>query len=64
MMLARDRLRISSQLFFEEFAGDAGFLEQSESDSARLLTVLALVTLKATGKPVAFEDSRVFRRRE
>ena len=47
--------------FLEEFAGDLGFMGQSEPDDPpHLLAVLAVVASKALGQPATFDDSRVF----
>ena len=47
--------------FLEEFAGDLGFMRQSEPDDApHLLGVLVLVASKALGQRATFDDSRVF----
>ena len=51
--------------FLEEFAGDVKFLNQSDPDDARhLLPILAYVASKAIGRPVKFDDSKVFLLRE
>jgi hypothetical protein len=47
--------------FLEEFAGDLGFLRQSQPDEARpLLAVLKEIARRALGGPVAFDESKVF----
>ena len=51
--------------FLEEFAGDTGFIQQSEPDIApHLLAILAQVVAKALGHRLAFDDSKVFLLRE
>ena len=48
--------------FLEEFAGDVGFLSQSEPDDAPpLLAVVRHVASKVMSRPVAFDESKVFR---
>jgi hypothetical protein len=50
--------------FLEEFAGDVGFLRQSEPDDARhLLAVVRHVTSRAMNRQVTFDESKVFRLR-
>ena len=47
--------------FLEEFAGDAVFLRQSDSDDApHLLEVVRQVVSKALGRSVKFDDARLF----
>jgi hypothetical protein len=47
--------------FLEEFAGDAGFIEQCEPDQAlHLMAVLGHVAAKALGKPATLEQPRAF----
>ena len=51
--------------FLEEFAGDVKFIELSEPDDApHLQSVLTQVASRALGRPIAFDDSKVFWLRE
>jgi hypothetical protein len=48
--------------FLEEFAGDTGFMEQSQFDeSPRLLAVLGQVASRALGQPASLEQPRMMR---
>ena len=48
--------------FLDEFAGDVGFMEQSDAEEApHLVAVLAHVAGRALGNPVALEGVRVMR---
>ena len=47
--------------FLEEFAGDAGFIQQCVPDQAlHLMAVLGHVAAKALGKPAVLEEARAF----
>ena len=47
--------------FLEEFAGDAGFIQQCVPDQAlNLMAVLGHVAAKALGKPATLEEARAF----
>jgi hypothetical protein len=47
--------------FLEEFAGDLGFMNQSQAkDAPHLLTVLTHVAAKALGKLAPLEQARIF----
>ncbi len=51
--------------FLEEFAGDTGFMRQSEPDgSPQFLAVLRNVASKSVGRSVTFEQLRLLRVRE
>lgn len=64
-MLHPTDYELALNYFLEEFAGDVKFLDASEPDEApHLLAVLARVVAKALGRPVAFDEAKLFLLRE
>jgi hypothetical protein len=60
-MLHPTDYELAVNYFLEEFAGDVGFLKQSEPDPARpLLAVVKQVASRALNCPVTFAESKVF----
>jgi hypothetical protein len=64
-MLHPSDYELAVNYFLDEFAGDEKFVSLSEADDApHLRAVLLAVASKALGRPVAFDDSKVFLLRE
>src|SRR5690242_16739168 len=64
-MLHPTDYELALNYFLEEFAGDVKFLNASEPDNApHLLGVLAQVASRALGRPVKFDEAKLFWLRE